>query len=147
MNHIEKFWISPFALCTGRYVMLLCMCWFKHIIEFYGGDTLANLREEIICFVMSDRLSACYKSAATWSIFMASNTWTSFENLSKKFKFFTIWQEDELLYISTYVHYVNISVNILRMGNITKLYRKSEQTCFVQWFFPKFCPLWNMWKI
>jgi len=33
---------------------------------------------------------------------------------------------------NTYVHYVNISLNLPRMGNITKLYRKSEPTFFVQ---------------
>ena len=127
--------------------MLLCMCLHKHSVEFYVCGALANLRNAIFSFVMSVRPSDWNNSDSNWRIFMTSDTWTFFENLSSKFKSYQnltrrrITLYEHLMY--TYM-YDKISITLFRTGNITKLYRKSDPSFYVQWgFFTKFCLLWD----
>ena len=88
-------------------------------IECFLG-AIAKLRRATVIFVMCVCLSAWNNSSATGRRFMKFDIWGFFENLSRKIRVW--WKSDENNGYFTWRPmqiYVNISLNFLRMRNVS----------------------------
>ena len=111
--------------------------------------TFVKLWEANISFVMSVCQSvwpsALNITTPTGRIFMKSETWEYFENISRKSRLIKTWQEWRVIYMKNCILFIILRWILRRMKNVSdESCRKNQNAFWVKYIsFRKSCLLWT----